>query len=559
MQTRNSRVKGATTACNKAKGYVIPNAQKPKRNCSFVRSFPSVPSHFTLAMNAPRRIQSALISVYHKEGLEPIVQELTRLGVTLYSTGGTQVALEAMGAAVVPVEDITEYPSILGGRVKTLHPKVFGGILNRREFAPDVAHMEEYNLPSIDLVIVDLYPFEETVTSGGSHQEIIEKIDIGGISLIRAAAKNFEDVVIVSSQADYSPLLDLLQNGEGVTTREERQQLAARAFRVSSHYDTRIHEWMIGGRGMDHLNLSELESTALRYGENPHQPGTFFGPLNELFDQLHGKALSYNNLLDVDAAVQLMSEFQHDAPTFAVLKHNNACGLATRETLLDAWNDALAGDPVSAFGGVLISNKAIDTATAESMHNLFFEVVIAPGFDEGALTVLQQKKNRILLVQKPTNMPDMGIRSALNGYLVQSKDARSEGMDDLQLATHKAATEQQLEDLIFAMKVAKHTRSNTIVFAKGKQLLGSGTGQTSRVDALKQAIVKAGNFGFDLHGAVMASDAFFPFPDCVELADQAGIKAVIQPGGSIKDDLSVTYCNENGLAMYLTGVRHFRH
>lgn len=559
MQTRNSPVKGATTAYHKAKGSVMSNTQKPKRNCSFALSFSKLATHFILAMNAPRRIQSALISVYHKKGLEPIVQELTRLGITLYSTGGTQVALEAMGATVIPVEDITEYPSILGGRVKTLHPKVFGGILNRREFAPDVAHMEEYDLPSIDLVIVDLYPFEETVASGGSHHEIIEKIDIGGISLIRAAAKNFEDVVIVSSQSDYVTLLDLLENGEGVTTREERQQLAARAFRVSSHYDTHIHEWMIGGRSVEHLNLSELQSTRIRYGENPHQAGNFFGPLHELFDQLHGKALSYNNLLDVDAAVQLMSEFQQNGPTFAVLKHNNACGLATRETLLEAWNDALAGDPVSAFGGVLISNRVIDTATAESMHNLFFEVAIAPGFDEGALAVLQQKKNRILLVQKPTTMPEVGVRSALNGYLVQSKDSRTESREDLQLATIESGNEQQLEDLIFAMKITKHTRSNTIVFAKGQQLLGSGTGQTSRVDALNQAIVKAGNFGFDLKGAVMASDAFFPFPDCVEIAGQAGIKAVIQPGGSIKDDLSVAYCDENGLVMYMTGVRHFRH
>ncbi|MDC1486112.1 bifunctional phosphoribosylaminoimidazolecarboxamide formyltransferase/IMP cyclohydrolase [Flavobacteriales bacterium] len=510
-------------------------------------------------MNAPRHIQSALISVYHKEGLEPIVRELIRLGITIYSTGGTQVALEAMGAEVVPVESITDYPSILGGRVKTLHPKVFGGILNRRAFAPDVAHMEEYAIPAIDLVIVDLYPFEETVASGGSHAEIIEKIDIGGISLIRAAAKNFEDVVIVSNQSDYGSLVSLLQNGEGVTTREERKELAARAFRVSSHYDTRIHEWMIGGSDIAHLNLSEMQSTALRYGENPHQPGKFFGPLDKLFDQLHGKALSYNNLLDIDAAVQLMSEFQNDDPTFAVLKHNNACGLATRSTLLEAWNDALAGDPVSAFGGVLIGNRIVDKATAESMHDLFFEVVIAPGFDEEALVVLKQKKNRILLIQKPVDMPEIGVRSALNGYLVQSKDAQTEGIDDLKLATNEKANQEQLDDLIFAMKVTKHTRSNTIVFAKGRQLLGSGTGQTSRVDALKQAVVKANNFGFDLNGAVMASDAFFPFPDCVELADQAGIKAVIQPGGSIKDDLSVAYCDENGLSMYMTGVRHFRH
>ena len=510
-------------------------------------------------MNAPRRIQSALISVFHKEGLEPIVAQLQRLGVTIYSTGGTQKALEAMGAEVVAVESITDYPSILGGRVKTLHPKVFGGILNRRDLAEDVAHMEEYQLPHIDLVIVDLYPFEATVAQGGTHQQIIEKIDIGGISLIRAAAKNFEDVVIVPSQNDYGTLLDLLENGEGVTTREERQALATRAFRISSHYDTRIHEWMQGDASVEQLNVSEMTSKSLRYGENPHQPGRFFGDLDALFDQLNGKALSYNNLLDVDAAVQLMREFQSDDPTFAVLKHNNACGLATRATVLEAWADALAGDPVSAFGGVLICNSPIDQATAEAMHELFFEVAIAPAYDADALEVLKQKKNRIILVQKPCSTPSVTVRSALNGYLVQAPDAKMEDVEDLNLVTKTAAEAAQQEDLIFAMKIAKHTRSNTIVFAKNKQLFGSGTGQTSRVDALKQAVVKAKSFGFDLNGAVMASDAFFPFPDCVELADDAGIKAVIQPGGSVKDQLSIDYCDAQGLAMYMTGVRHFRH
>ncbi len=510
-------------------------------------------------MNAPRRIQSALISVFHKEGLEPIVAQLQRLGVTIYSTGGTQKAVEAMGAEVVPVESITDYPSILGGRVKTLHPKVFGGILNRRDLPEDAAHMEEYNLPHIDLVIVDLYPFEATVAQGGTHQQIIEKIDIGGISLIRAAAKNFEDVVIVPSQDDYSTLLELLESGEGVTSREDRHALATRAFRISSHYDTRIHEWMQGGTSVDELNLSETTSKSLRYGENPHQPGRFFGDLDALFDQLNGKALSYNNLLDIDAAVQLMREFQSDDPTFAVLKHNNACGLATRSTVLEAWTDALAGDPVSAFGGVLITNNTIDKATAEAMHELFFEVAIAPAYDADALEVLKQKKNRILLVQKPCAMPGVSVRSALNGYLVQSTDTQTEAVADLNLVTKASASTSEQEDLIFAMKIAKHTRSNTIVFAKNKQLLGSGTGQTSRVDALKQAVVKANSFGFDLNGAVMASDAFFPFPDCVELADNAGIKAVIQPGGSVKDQLSIDYCDENGLAMFMTGVRHFRH
>ena len=510
-------------------------------------------------MTAPRRIESALISVYHKAGLEPIVEALIRLGVTIYSTGGTQVALEAMGAEVIPVESITEYPSILGGRVKTLHPKVFGGILNRRNHAPDVTHMADYDLPSIDLVMVDLYPFEETVASGETHDAIIEKIDIGGISLIRAAAKNYADVVIVPSQEQYSTLLSLLQNGEGVTTLEERQLLAAQAFRISSHYDTRIHAWMDRDSEGSTLNLSEMKGTPLRYGENPHQEGRFFGDLESLFDQLNGKALSYNNLLDVDSAVQLMREFSDATPTFAVLKHNNACGVASRSSLFEAWKDALAGDPVSAFGGVLICNRPVDAATAESMHELFFEVAIAPEFEPEALEILKQKKNRILLVQKPTDFPTTTVRTSLNGYLVQSTDGKTEESGDLQLVTKQDVDDSVKADLVFAMKLAKHTRSNTIVFVKNGQLLGSGTGQTSRVDALKQAVVKAQGFGFDLQGAVMASDAFFPFPDCVELADQAGIQSVIQPGGSIKDALSIAYCDAHNMAMYITGTRHFRH
>ena len=422
-----------------------------------------------------------------------------------------------------------------------------------------MAHMEEYDLPHIDLVIVDLYPFEQTVAQGGSHHDVIEKIDIGGISLIRAAAKNFEDVVIVPSQDEYSTLLELLQNGNGETTREDRKSLATQAFRISSHYDTRIHEWMQGGTTVNELNLSERLSTSLRYGENPHQEGRFFGNLSALFDQLHGKPMSYNNLLDIDSAVQLMREFQDGDPTFAVLKHNNACGLATRSTVAEAWKDALAGDPVSAFGGVLICNKPIDAITASAMHELFFEVAIAPAFEPDAMTILQQKKNRILLVQKPCSPQATTVRSVLNGYLVQQSDAKTENENDLSRATTHAASDAQVQDLVFAMKVAKHTRSNTIVFAKGGQLLGSGTGQTSRVDALKQAVVKAKAFGFDLSGAVMASDAFFPFPDCVALAKEAGITAVIQPGGSIKDQLSIDYCNENNVSMYLTGIRHFRH
>lgn len=508
------------------------------------------------------RIQSALISVFNKEGLEPIVAEMQRLGVTIYSTGGTQTAIEAMGGTVVPVESLTDYPSILGGRVKTLHPKVFGGILGRRGLASDAEEMAQYGLPAMDCVIVDLYPFEETLASKAERDAIVEKIDIGGIALIRAAAKNHSDVVIVPSQSQYSDLLKVLKEQDGVTTLAERKRFAAHGFRVSSHYDTRIHAWMAEDAGidaLDTLNLSELQGRSLRYGENPHQPGRFFGDLDGLFDQLHGKELSYNNLLDVDAAVQLMGEFANEGPTFAILKHNNACGLATRDALMEAYRTALASDPVSAFGGILIANRPIDLATAEAMSDLFSEVVIAPDFSEEALGVLTQKKNRILLRIKPTAMPQFSVRTALNGVLVQAVDGSTEEVEDLKCVTKEAATEAQVRDLVFAMKVAKHTKSNTIVFAKDGALIASGTGQTSRVDALKQAVVKAEAFGLSLDGAVMASDAFFPFPDCVELADGAGIKAVVQPGGSIKDQLSIDYCDDHGLAMYMTGVRHFKH
>lgn len=508
------------------------------------------------------RIQSALISVFNKEGLEPIVAEMQRLGVTIYSTGGTQSAIEAMGAEVVPVESLTDYPSILGGRVKTLHPKVFGGILGRRGLASDQAEMAAYNLPNIDCVIVDLYPFEATLASGADRDAIVEKIDIGGIALIRGAAKNHQDVVIVPSQAQYADLLEVLKDRDGVSTLAERKRFAAHGFRVSSHYDTRIHAWMADDAGLeplDTLNVSELKGQTLRYGENPHQPGRFYGNLDALFDQLHGKALSYNNLLDVDAAVQLMREFEGDAPTFAILKHNNACGLATRSTMEEAYRTALASDPISAFGGILIANGPIDEATAHAMSDLFSEVVIAPEFSEAALAILQQKKNRILLRIKPTAMPTHSVRTALNGVLVQAVDGATEAAEDLRCVTQRVASEEAVRDLVFAMKVAKHTKSNTIVFAKGGALIASGTGQTSRVDALKQAVIKAGAFGLSLEGAVMASDAFFPFPDCVELANEAGITTVVQPGGSIKDQLSIDYCDGHGMAMYLTGVRHFKH
>lgn len=508
------------------------------------------------------RIQSALISVFDKEGLAPLVAEMQRLGITIYSTGGTQSEIERLGGTVVPVESLTDYPSILGGRVKTLHPKVFGGILGRRELASDVEAMAQYGLPAIDCVVVDLYPFEDTLASGAEREAIVEKIDIGGIALIRAAAKNHGDVVVVASQTQYGDLLRVLQEQEGVTSLSERKRFAAHGFRVSSHYDTRIHAWLAEDAGLDALdtlNLSEMDGRSLRYGENPHQPGRFFGDLGELFDQLHGKELSYNNLLDIDAAVQLMREFADAPPTFAILKHNNACGCATRDTLEAAYRTALASDPVSAFGGILIANCAIDAATAEAMSDLFSEAVIAPDFSEEALAVLTQKKNRMVLRVKPTALPAYSVRTALNGYLVQAVDGATEGADALQCATVGAATEEQVSDLVFAMKLAKHTKSNTIVFAKDGALVASGTGQTSRVDALKQAVVKADAFGLSLEGAVMASDAFFPFPDCVELAADAGIKAVVQPGGSIKDQLSIDCCNERGLAMYLTGIRHFKH
>ena len=508
-------------------------------------------------MSTPIKAKAALISVFSKEGLEPLIKKFDELGITLYSTGGTEKFIKDLGVPVVPVEDVTSYPSILGGRVKTLHPKVFGGILNRQDNESDVAEMKEYDIPQLDIVIVDLYPFEKTVASGASEQDIVEKIDIGGISLIRAAAKNFKDTLCVSSVDDYEEVLELISANEGTTTLADRKRFAAKAFNVSSHYDTAIFNYF-NEEGVVY-KASYTQGKSLRYGENPHQKGTFFGDFDAMFDQLHGKELSYNNLLDVDAAVNLMAEFQNEAPTFAILKHNNACGLAQRDTLHQAYVDALAGDPVSAFGGILIANKEIDKATAEEIHKLFCEVVIAPSYSEEALEILKGKKNRVLLIQKPIALPNDQVRSCLNGILVQDKDAKTDSLEDLSTVTNNKPTEEELSDLIFASKICKHTKSNTIVFAKGKQLCASGTGQTSRVDALRQAVDKAVSFGFDLKGAVMASDAFFPFPDCVELADKAGITAVIQPGGSIKDQLSIDYCNENDLAMVMTGTRHFKH
>ena len=510
-------------------------------------------------MSTTKKATSALISVFHKDGLKPIVKKFDELGITIYSTGGTEKFIKDLDINVVPVEDVTSYPSILGGRVKTLHPKVFGGILNRQDHEGDVAQMQEFEIPQLDIVIVDLYPFEKTVASGASEQDIIEKIDIGGISLIRAAAKNYKDVLCVSSMEDYEDFLDVISKGNGSTTQEDRKRFAAKAFNISSHYDTAIFNYFNQNHEEAVLKISEQNGQVLRYGENPHQKGFFFGDFNAMFDKLHGKALSYNNLLDVDAAVLLMNEFKGEAPTFAILKHNNACGLAQRDTIHQAYVDALAGDPVSAFGGILISNTEIDAATAEEIHKLFCEVVIAPSYSTKALEILKGKKNRIILILNDVALPETIVRTCLNGVLVQDKDFKTDTVSDLTHATKAKPSNEELEDLLFASKLCKHTKSNTIVLAKNKQLCASGTGQTSRVDALNQAIHKAGSFNFDLKGAVMASDAFFPFPDCVEIAHKAGIKSVIQPGGSIKDQLSIDYCDENGLAMVMTGTRHFKH
>lgn len=507
-------------------------------------------------MSETKRIKTALVSVYHKEGLNEIITKLHEEGVTFLSTGGTRQFIESLGYPCQAVEDLTTYPSILGGRVKTLHPKIFGGILCRRALEQDRQQIEKYQIPEIDLVIVDLYPFEATVASGAPEADIIEKIDIGGISLIRAAAKNYNDVVIVASQAQYQPFRNILMERGATTTLEERRWFAKEAFGVSSHYDTAIFNYFDGGEGTA-FRYSANNPKTLRYGENPHQKGYFYGNLEQLFDQIHGKEISYNNLLDINAAVDLIDEFQET--TFAILKHNNACGLASRPTVLEAWKEALAGDPVSAFGGVLITNAVIDKQTAEEINQIFFEVIIAPDYDVDALEILNQKKNRIILVRKPAELPKKQFRSILNGVLVQDRDLKVETVEDLKTVTNKVPTESEVEDMLFANKIVKNSKSNAIVLAKGKQLLASGIGQTSRVDALKQAIEKAKSFGFDLHGAVIASDAFFPFPDCVEIAGNEGITAVIQPGGSIKDQLSFDYCNEHGIAMMTTGFRHFKH
>lgn len=504
-----------------------------------------------------KKINSALISVFYKDNLEPIIKLLKRHGVKIYSTGGTQKFIEEQGAAVTAVEDLTNYPSIFGGRVKTLHPKVFGGILHRRDLKDDVDQASEFEIPEIDLVIVDLYPFEETVASGASEADIIEKIDIGGISLIRAAAKNFKDVLIVSSREQYSDVEQLLREKNGQTDLSDRRRFAAKAFDISSNYDTAIFKYFNQEEEIEVFKQSIRTGKTLRYGENPHQQGTFYGDLNEILEQLNGKELSYNNLVDIDAAVTLMEEFEETA--FAILKHTNACGVATGNSVKEAYQRAFAADTLSAFGGILITNKKVDKAAAEEMHSLFFEVIIAPKYDADALELLKEKKNRIILLQKEQLKTKSQFKSLLNGVIEQDRDLKTDAKSDLKTVTKVAPTNEQVEALLFASKVAKHTKSNTIVLAKDGQLLASGVGQTSRVDALRQAIEKAKTFKFDLNGAVMASDAFFPFPDCVEIANEAGINAVIQPGGSIKDQDSIDFCDNNGMAMVLTGTRHFKH
>lgn len=506
-----------------------------------------------------KQIKTALISVFHKEGIEPIVKKLNELGVAIFSTGGTQNFIESLGIKVTPVESLTSYPSILGGRVKTLHPKIFGGILSRRELRSDISELKEHDIPQIDLVIVDLYPFQETIATTKNEKEIIEKIDIGGISLIRAGAKNYHDVVIIPSINEYAYLMKILEEKKGISSFDDRKFLATRAFEITSEYDMAIHSYFSNELKVTTPGINGIatKKKMLRYGENPHQKGIFYGDFEKMFSQLNGKELSYNNFLDIDAAINLIAEFSEI--TFAILKHNNACGIASRQNLMEAWKDALAGDPLSAFGGVLITNTKVDEETANEITKLFFEIIIAPDYDERALNILKQKQNRIILQQKQYDLPSKIIRTALNGYLEQDRDFKTETEADMKPVTNIIPTQKQINDLIFANKIVKHTKSNAIALVRNTQLLASGVGQTSRVDALKQAILKARNFGFDLKDAVMASDAFFPFPDCVEIACNAGIKAIVQPGGSIKDKESIRFCNQHNIAMVITGIRHFRH
>ena len=497
-----------------------------------------------------KKITSALISVFYKDGLEPVLEHLKRMGIIIYSTGGTQKFIEEKGYDVTPVEDLTSYPSILGGRVKTLHPSVFGGILGRRNNSTDVQEMKDFEIPVIDLVIVDLYPFQETVASTNDEKQIIEKIDIGGPSMIRAAAKNFNDVAVVASKNDYAELVQLLKTQNGSLSTEQRRYFAAKAFAIVADYDIAINDYF-------NKRVTSDQKRSLRYGENPHQQAEFYGDLDECFEQLNGKELSYNNLVDVDAAIELMKEFNSEEKIFAIIKHTNVCGIASRNTLAEAWKYALAGDPESAFGGVLICNAEVDIKTAEAINELFFEVLIAPSFSSEALEKLKSKKNRILLKAKPNSISDKLSKTILNGRLEQTKDLGNfEKWDEV---GGRTSTETEKQDLIFANLICKHLKSNAIALVKNKQLIGKGCGQTSRIDALRQSIEKAKQFNFDLNGAVMASDAFFPFNDCVQMGDAAGIKAFIQPGGSIRDKDSIDYCKEKGLVMVITGQRHFRH
>ncbi|MFZ4399783.1 MAG: bifunctional phosphoribosylaminoimidazolecarboxamide formyltransferase/IMP cyclohydrolase [Bacteroidales bacterium] len=504
-----------------------------------------------------KKINSALISVFSKDNIEAIIRKLNDLNVKIFSTGGTYDYIKTLGIDAVAVESLTSYPSILGGRVKTLHPKIFGGILCRRELDSDLQELQEYNIPEIDLVIVDLYPFEKTAASSSIEAEIIEKIDIGGISLIRAAAKNFKDVVIVPSAAEYSDFLALLNAKQGYTELADRKLFAAKAFNVSSHYDSHIFNYFNKELEIPVFKQSILKSNKLRYGENPHQSGVFHGDISDYFHQLHGKEISYNNMLDIDAAIALINDFEET--TFAVIKHNNACGIASRPQLLDAWKDALAADPISAFGGILICNRMLDENTALEINKLFFEIIIATDYENNALEILKSKKNRIILQKKDFVLNDKQFKTVLNGVIEQKRDAMVEKPEHLKTVTSVIPNDEQISDLLFANKIVKHTKSNAIVIVKNKQLLASGVGQTSRVDALRQAIVKAGNFGFQLKGAVMASDAFFPFADCVEIAYLEGINAVIQPGGSVKDQDSIDYCENHQMCMVFTGNRHFKH
>ncbi|MCK5823570.1 MAG: bifunctional phosphoribosylaminoimidazolecarboxamide formyltransferase/IMP cyclohydrolase [Bacteroidales bacterium] len=507
-------------------------------------------------MSSLKKIKTALISVYNKNNLAPLIKRLNKLNINIYSTGGTQKFIEDLGVKVTSVESLTTYPSILGGRVKTLHPKIFGGILSRRSNENDKKEINNYEIPEIDLVIVDLYPFKETVANGAKEEDIIEKIDIGGISLIRAAAKNYKDVLTISSRNQYNILLDLLNKNNGEISIEERKIFARQAFNISSDYDTAIFKYF----NNDNPNVfkeSISNSTTLRYGENPHQQGIFFGEFDKMFDKLNGKEISYNNLLDIDAAVRLINEF--DETTFVIMKHNNACGVASRTKLVEAWKEALSGDPVSAFGGILITNKKLDTETAIEINKLFFEVIIAPDFEKEAFEILRQNKKRIILIQKEFNLPKNQFRSLLNGVITQNSDLKTEKENDFKVITKHTPSNNNINDLIFANKIVKHSKSNSIVLAKNKKLLASGVGQTSRVDALKQAIEKANSFDNNLDGGVMASDAFFPFGDSVEIAHNAGITSVVQPGGSIRDKESIDFCNNNNMSMVFTGIRHFKH